>query len=65
MKTITMQLVKINKTLVEYAELDGDLQPVRKPVLSPIYIRKGEWEVNGELPMNFTVVLTPAYAESK
>jgi hypothetical protein len=58
-----MSLVKINKTLVEYAELDGDLQPVRKPALSPIYIRKGEFEVNGELPMNFQVTLTPSYAE--
>ena len=63
MKTIIMSLVKENKTLVEYAELDGDLQPVRKPCLSPIYIRKGQFEVNGELPMHFTVVLTPSYSE--
>lgn len=61
MKTITMQLVKEHKTLAEYAQLDGELQPVKKPALSPIYIRKSEFEVDGALPKHFDIVLTPAY----
>jgi hypothetical protein len=65
MKTITMQLLKEHKTLAEYAELDAELQPVKKPAVSPIYIRKGQFEVNGELPMHFNIVLTPTYAKGK
>lgn len=60
-----MSLTKIHKTLAEYSMLDGDLKPLSKPLVSPIYVRKSEFEVNGDLPMNFTVVLTPAYANEK
>jgi hypothetical protein len=53
--TIRMRLVKEHKTLVEYAECDLQGVPVKKPFLSPIYIRK-----NGEtLPAAYTVSLTP------
>jgi len=62
-RTITMSLTKTHKTLAEYAQLDGDLQPVKKPALSPIYIRKSEFEVNGELPTHFDIAINPVYAE--
>jgi hypothetical protein len=60
-----MHLTKQHKTLAEYAEVDGDLQPVKKPAVTPIYIRKSEFEVNGELPMCFDIAINPVYAEGK
>lgn len=61
MKTITMSLTKVHKSLAEYAELGADGLPVSKPWLSPIYVRKENFP--GEtLPNAFTVVLTPTDA---
>ena len=62
-KVITMHLTKIHNTLATYEEVDGDLQPVKKPAVSAIYLRKKEWEVNGELPMSLDIAFNPVYAE--
>lgn len=63
MKTITMSLTKVHKSLAEYAELDDKGLPVTKPWLSPIYVRKENFP--GEtLPNAFTVTLSPTDAKA-
>ena len=55
MKTVIMKLVKENKTLVEYAEVDKDFQKILKPAITPIYIRKGVFDV---LPNSILVTIS-------
>jgi hypothetical protein len=50
-----MKLVKEHKILSEYAEVDAHGAPVFKPRLSPIYLRKGTFEI---LPNTLSLTIT-------
>ena len=54
MKTVIMKLIKENKTLVEYAEVDANGVKLLKAAITPIYIRKGTFDV---LPNSLKVTM--------